>query len=103
MNFSITGSQECAWWVNGGLDTAKRPRELWDRPTKPLRVSPMIVADDERRPFSPKSLAEHWECSERHVRNLIARGEIRAFRLGGKLLRIAWDEVDRFEREGGSK
>ncbi|MDX0911897.1 excisionase family DNA-binding protein [Sinorhizobium medicae] len=68
----------------------------------PLRVPSMIVAD-ERRPFSPKTLAEHWDCSERHVRNLIASGEIRAFRLGGKLLRIPWDEVDRFEREGGSK
>lgn len=63
----------------------------------------MIVADDERRPFSPKTLAAHWHCSERHIRNLIARGEIRAFRLGGKLLRIPWDEVDRFERDGGSK
>ncbi|WP_412550121.1 helix-turn-helix domain-containing protein [Sinorhizobium meliloti] len=69
----------------------------------PLRVPSMIVADNERRPFSPKTLAEHWDCSERHVRNLIGRGEIRAFRLGGKLLRIAWDKVDRFEREGGSK
>jgi excisionase family DNA binding protein len=63
----------------------------------------MTVTEEERRPFSPKKLAEHWHCSERHVRNLIARGEIRSFRLGGKLLRIAWEEVDRFEREGGSK
>jgi excisionase family DNA binding protein len=63
----------------------------------------MIPTDDERRPFSPKTLAAHWYCSERHVRNLISRGDLRAFRLGDKLLRIPWEEVDRFEREGGSK
>jgi excisionase family DNA binding protein len=38
--------------------------------------------------YTPKSLAAEWGCSERHVRNLINRGELRAFRLGGKLLRI---------------
>lgn len=41
------------------------------------------------RPYTPASLAEEWACSERHVRNLIATGELEAFRLGEKLLRIS--------------
>lgn len=50
------------------------------------------------KPFTPKSLADHWECSERHIRKLIASGELPAFRLGGKLLRIKPEDVERFEQ-----
>jgi len=39
--------------------------------------------------YTPAMLADQWQCSERHVRNLVNRGELRAFRLGGKLVRIA--------------
>ena len=54
--------------------------------------------------FTPAMLAEHWHCSERHVRNLINRGELRAVRLGGKLLRIRGSDVEEFEwRNGGSQ
>lgn len=54
--------------------------------------------------FTPASLAERWECSERHVRNLIATGELRSFRLGGKLLRIRKEDVESFEcQNGGSQ
>jgi excisionase family DNA binding protein len=35
-------------------------------------------------------------CSERHIRNLVAAGQLRAFRLGGKLLRIPSDAVEEF-------
>jgi len=57
------------------------------------------IADAERqRPHTPKSLAKVWECSERHVRNLIAANELRSFRLGEKLLRIPVDAVEEFER-----
>jgi len=41
-------------------------------------------------------LAETWCCSERHIRNLVAAGQLRAFRLGGKLLRIPSDAVEEF-------
>ena len=44
--------------------------------------------------YTPRMLAEEWSCSERHVRNLISRGELRAFRLGAKLLRISSDAVE---------
>ncbi|WP_442980989.1 helix-turn-helix domain-containing protein [Rhizobium sp. T136] len=47
--------------------------------------------------FTPARLAERWECSERHVRNLISSGQLRCFRLGGKLIRIKEEDVERFE------
>jgi excisionase family DNA binding protein len=46
---------------------------------------------------TPAMLAERWQCSERHVRNLIARGELPCFRLGQKLLRINIQHVEAFE------
>ena len=51
--------------------------------------------------FTPSSLAQRWECSERHVRNLISSGELPSFRLGGKLLRIRREDVERFECQTG--
>jgi excisionase family DNA binding protein len=45
--------------------------------------------------FSPKTLAKAWDCSDRHIRNLISRGELRAFRLGS-LIRIPADAVEDF-------
>ncbi|WP_338531621.1 helix-turn-helix domain-containing protein [Nitratireductor thuwali] len=49
--------------------------------------------------FTPRTLAERWQCSERHVRNMIDRGELSAFRLG-KLLRIRGETVEAFETVG---
>jgi excisionase family DNA binding protein len=49
------------------------------------------------RPFTPAQLAERWGCSTRHVRNLVIEGRLRAFRLGGKLLRIPAQAVEEFE------
>ncbi len=48
----------------------------------------------ESKPFTPATLAREWGCSERHVRNLVAAGDLRAFRLGQKLLRIPADAVE---------
>ncbi len=48
--------------------------------------------------YSPAMLAHRWDCSERHVRNLVATGQLRAFRLGNKLLRIPGEAVEDFER-----
>ena len=47
--------------------------------------------------FSVTSLAHYWECGPDTVYALIHSGELQAFRLGGKLLRIRGDEVDRYE------
>jgi hypothetical protein len=51
------------------------------------------------KPFTPKSLAARWECSEQHIRDLITGGDVRAFRLGS-LLRISAAEVWRIEGGG---
>ena len=52
------------------------------------------------RPYTPETLAERWGCSSAHVRSMIRRGELAHFRLGGKLLRIAAREVERYESQG---
>lgn len=61
------------------------------RPPEPSRV------------MTPKMVAERWECSERHVRNLLEQGLLPYFRLGGKLIRILRDDVVEFERGGGTE
>ena len=50
------------------------------------------------RPYTPELLADRWSCSPNHVRNLIRRGELNAFRVGSRLLRISPDAVEEFER-----
>ncbi|TKB20449.1 MAG: helix-turn-helix domain-containing protein [Mesorhizobium sp.] len=50
--------------------------------------------------YTPAMLADRWACSERHVRNMIGSGELPAFRLAGKLLRIRREDVERFECQG---
>ena len=49
------------------------------------------------RVYSVASLAAHWECGPDTIYALIHGGQLSAFRLGGKLLRIRGDEVDRYE------
>ena len=51
---------------------------------------------DTRRPFSPRTLADRWDCSPQKVRCMIRDGEIAAFSIG-KLLRIPAAEVERIE------
>ncbi|WP_438823053.1 helix-turn-helix domain-containing protein [Methylobacterium frigidaeris] len=50
------------------------------------------------RPLTPEQVAERWGCSANHVRNLIKRRELRAFRVGSRLLRIPPDAVVEFEQ-----
>lgn len=50
------------------------------------------------RPFTAETLAERWGCSTNHVRNLVHRGQLRAFRIGARLLRIPADAVDEYEQ-----
>ena len=49
-------------------------------------------------PFTPETLAERWQCSSSHIRKMIGRGELPAFRLGGRLLRVRARDVEEFER-----
>ena len=53
-------------------------------------------------PFSVASLAEYWGCSAETVRRRIARGELKAFRIG-TLLRVSAQAVEDYECAGGSK
>lgn len=53
--------------------------------------------------LTPAMLAERWQCSERHIRNLVDRGEIPSFRLGGKLIRIKVTDIEDFENRGGTR
>ncbi|RWO22861.1 MAG: DNA-binding protein [Mesorhizobium sp.] len=54
-----------------------------------------------RAVYTPAMLADRWECSESHVRNLIASGRLPSFRLGGKLLRIRASDVEDYECRSG--
>ncbi len=53
------------------------------------------------RPYSVSSLAERWDCSRRHIMDMINAGDLRHFRLGAKLLRIPAGEVHRWEDANG--
>jgi len=49
------------------------------------------------KPFTPKTLAERWDCSPGHIYNMIATGKLHSFRVGGRLVRISVEEVLRWE------
>jgi excisionase family DNA binding protein len=51
------------------------------------------------RLYTPGTLAERWGVSGMTVRNMIKRGQILAFKLGEKLLRIRLEDVEAFERD----
>lgn len=53
--------------------------------------------DEHPRVYTPATLAKRWHCSERHIRNMIKNGNLGAFWLGGKLVRIPVAEVVRIE------
>ena len=50
------------------------------------------------RPYTCEQVADLWGCSPNHVRNLIHRGELRAFRLGARLIRIPADAIAEYEQ-----
>lgn len=45
------------------------------------------------KPFTPKTLAERWSCSESYIYRLMQDGRLKCFHIGGKLKRIAYQEV----------
>ncbi len=49
------------------------------------------------RVHSVATLADHWGCSTDTIYALVKSGELAHFKLGGKLIRIRSDEVERFE------
>ena len=55
------------------------------------------------KPYSVKSLSTRWSCSPGYVYRHIKSGELRHFRVGGQLLRIAAEEVERWEEQSGNQ
>ena len=49
------------------------------------------------RVYDVASLATHWGCGADTVYNLVRSGELHCFKLGGKLIRIRAEEVERYE------
>ena len=47
--------------------------------------------------FNVSGLADRWGCGTDTIYNLIHSGNLVAFKLGGKLLRIRAEEVERYE------
>lgn len=80
-----------------------RARRHEPRPAGPIEADQPPIASDEEQPraFSVKSLAARWGCSAGLIRNMIARGELVAFRYGN-LIRITREAVAAVEdrREG---
>jgi len=47
--------------------------------------------------YDVATLAAHWGCGADTVYTLVRSGELAHFKLGGKLIRIRADEVERYE------
>ena len=45
----------------------------------------------------PIDVARRWQCSERHVRDLLKTGQLRGFKAGGKLWRTRGEWVEEYE------
>jgi excisionase family DNA binding protein len=52
------------------------------------------------KPFTPKTLADRWGCSQGHIRELIRAKKIPAFKIGEKLYRISPEVVAGIECTG---
>ncbi|WP_373324517.1 helix-turn-helix domain-containing protein [Methylorubrum suomiense] len=57
----------------------------------------LSAADGEDEVFTAAEVATRWKCSASFVRRLIDNGELPAFRVGGKLLRITARAVREYE------
>lgn len=51
-----------------------------------------------RRYASIEAAAQYLDCSAKTVRRMIAKGELSAYRLGERLLKVDLNEVDRLLR-----
>lgn len=58
----------------------------------------MLGLSDPVEIFTPKELAERWQCRTKTVRELIVSGALRAFHLGPNTLRVSMDAVEEYEK-----
>ena len=47
--------------------------------------------------YTPKTLAERWQCDEKLIYRMIADGRLKGFKLARKLLRITAEAVAEYE------
>jgi excisionase family DNA binding protein len=52
--------------------------------------------------LTPRTVAERWAMSDKGIYHLIRTGKLRAFKLGGKLLRVPRAAVEECERAQAS-
>lgn len=55
------------------------------------------------RALSTEALADRWMCNVKQIQRMLRRGELQAFKVGGKEYRVRLEEVERYERSGGGK
>jgi hypothetical protein len=48
--------------------------------------------------LSVRSLTKRWDCSQRTVRRVIWRGDLKAITLGEGMIRVSLAEVERYEK-----
>ncbi len=52
-----------------------------------------------RRLVSQQAAAEYLDVTERTIRNYVSRGQLRAYRVGGRVVRIDVDDLDALLRQ----
>lgn len=51
---------------------------------------------ERKRPFTPETLAERWQCSTGVIYRMLSSGQLPGFKIG-KLWRIRAEDVEEFE------
>lgn len=62
-------------------------------PARPKKSASETDLPPLRRFGSIQTAAELLECSTRHIRDMIARGELTGYRLGSKVIRVDLDQL----------
>jgi len=57
----------------------------------PPRSSPTQLPNE-------KDLAERYRVSDRTIKDWVARGDLRCVRLGRRIVRFRWEDIEEFER-----
>ena len=55
-----------------------------------------MTDESPRRAYTCQTLAEEWSVSAATIRNLVRRGELKAFRVG-RQIRIKFDEAEAYK------
>jgi len=56
-----------------------------------------MTETERKRPYTPETLAERWQCSAPHIYRLLNSGQLPGFKLGGKLWRVRAEDVEEYE------